>query len=341
MKKHSFSLIVYLIALTAVMYNCKKGDPLEPDADLVEELTSIKLDTISLTKPAAVTSTPSTVTPSAQATAVAGGIASIASTGTVPATVTTAANEVKAAISTAEVTKLATVPTSTIAAVAAGGALPADLKSILDKASADPKLKAYLPTFTLPTVAGKAIPARTGGVDGIAHTDGIDGITASPECIKKGEDAFNTKKAELDAAKTTELARVNTAYTTATSSLTAQETSCKNDLPNKYKALRDAAQAAFDKAKKDLDDAKSILGDEYYTLLGGLNSLALLGNLSTVNSLQSADGKACEALTTALRAAADAAKKANEAAVEANYQKALKEANDAKTAVIESCHNQG
>lgn len=341
MKNRSFSLIVYLLALTAAMYNCKKGDPLEPDADLVKELTSIKLDTVSLTKPAAVTSTPATVTPSAQATAVAGGVASIASTGTVPATVTTAANEVKAAISTAEVTKLATIPASTISAVAGGGALPADLKSILDKASADPKLKAYLPTFTLPTVNGKAIPARTGGVEGIAHTDGIDGITASPECIKKGEDAFQTKKSELDKAKTDELARVQNAYNAATSTLTAQETTCKSSLPNKYAAIRAAAQAAYDAAKKDLDAAKTVLGEETFTLLDALNRLALLGNLSTVNTVESAESKACTELVAALKAAADAAKKTNDAAVEANYQKALKEANDAKTAVIESCHNQG
>ncbi|MCA0230359.1 MAG: hypothetical protein LCH91_07840 [Bacteroidetes bacterium] len=341
MKNRSFSLIVYLLALTAVMYNCKKGDPLEPDADLVEELTSVKMDTVTLTKPAPVTSTPATVTPSAQATAVSGGVASIASTGTVPATVTTAASEVKAAITPAEVTKLATITPATISTVASGGALPADLKSILDKAGADPKLKAYLPTFTLPTVNGKAIPARTGGVEGISHTDGIDGINASPECIAKGQEAFDAKKAELDKTRADELARAQSAYTTATSGLTAQETTCKTGVTNKYKPLRDGAQAAYATAAANIAAAKSVLGEETASLLEALNALALLGNLTVINSLESAEGKACTELVTASKAAADAAKKTNDDAVNANYQKALKEANDAKTAVIESCHNQG
>ena len=341
MKKRSLSLLVYVLALTAVMYNCKKGDPLEPDTQLVEELGSVKMDTVTLTKPAPVTATPATVTASAQATAVASGLASIASSGTVPAAVTTAANEVKAAITPAEATALTSITPATISTVASGGALPSNLKSILDKASADPKLKAYLPTFTLPTVNGKAIPARTGGVEGIAHTDGIDGITASPECIAKGQEAFDAKKAELDKTRADELARAQSAYTTATSGLTAQETACKADVPNKYKALRDGAQAAYAAAAANIAAAKSVLGEETASLLEALNALTLLGNLTTVNSIESADGKACTELVNALRSAADAAKKVNEDAVNANYQKALKEAETKKGEVIQSCHDQG
>ncbi len=340
MKKRSISLIVLALAMSLVMYNCKKGDPLEPDAGLIEEINKITVDTITLVKPAAVTTTPATVTASAKAAEVSSGLANIASSGTVPATVSTAANDVKAAISPAEVSTLAAVSPATIAAVSAGGALPADLKSIMDKAAANPALKAYLPTFTLPTVNGVAVPGRQGASipETIAQSEGLQ---VSDECLQKAEEAFNLVKAKLDATRASELAKVEAAYQAAVTPLAAEQAACTAGVPAKYAPLRTAAQAAYDKANSDLDAAQSILGPELYALLKALNSIAFLGNLSTINTLQAAELNACSAKTAAATTAAQAARAANTAAAEAAYQSALSEALEAKNELAESCHNQG
>lgn len=342
MKKSTFSLFVFGLALTLLMYNCKKSDPLEPDADLVEDLNKIEVAPVTIVAPTPVTSTPSSVTASAKTAEVANAIGSIATSGVVPASVKTSAAEVSGALSPTEVSAMATVTPATLAAVAGGGALPTDLKAVLDKAAANTALKAYLPSFTLPAVNGQAVNGRSGASvpETIAQTDGLDGLAVSDECIAKAEEALKTVIAKLDATKAGEMAKVEQAYQTVIAALAGNEATCTAGIPAKYTALRTAAQAIFDKTNTDLDAAQAVLGADY-ALLKALNSISYLGYLSTLNTLQSADVKACSSLTTAATAAAQAARTTNTAAVNAAYSKALGEANAAKAELLQSCHNQG
>ncbi|WP_428661392.1 hypothetical protein [Runella sp.] len=338
-KQRSISLFVFGLALTLVMYNCKKSDPLEPDQTIVDKLNDIKVAQVTIAPPAAVTTTPSSITASAKATETATGIASISATGVVPASVTTSATQVSAALSPTEVATMAAVTPATFAAVAAGGALPADLKSVLDKASADPALKAFLPSFTLPTVNGKAVPGRQGASvpQTIAQSEGLE---VSDECIAKAEAAFATAKVNLDASKATQIAAVEKAYQDAIAPISAAQATCTGGIPAKYAALDAAAKTTYDATNAALDANQALLGSNY-ALLKALNSISYLGYLSSSNTLQAADVAACTAAGAASTTAAQAARTANTAAVEAAYQTALAAANTVKTDLIKSCHNQG
>ncbi len=176
MKKSRIVNLVVVLALMLAMYNCKKKEepfPLEPDTEVKKELDAIVVAPVTPTAPAPVTSTPATVTVSAPAAAVAGDMAQLKS-GTVPASVQTAATQVSAVVSPAEVTTLTGVTPATIAAVAAGGALPAELKTIVDKVAANPALAAYLPKLTFPAVNGVTVSGgRSGAIEEVEKTEGV------------------------------------------------------------------------------------------------------------------------------------------------------------------------
>jgi hypothetical protein len=340
MKKFVMSPWIYGLALTLVMYNCKKKDepfPTEPDTELVKEINAIQADPVTLVQPAAVTSTPSSLAASAKATAVAGDLGSLSS-GTVPASVQTASTDIKAALSATELNALSSLTPATINAVAAGGALPADLKAIMDKAMANPALKAYLPTMTLPTVNGKSVSGRTGAPESVEKTDGIE---VEDACVLAAQAAFDAVKTKLDAAKATKDAEVAAAYSAAIAPLAAEQASCTSGVPATYAAMRTAAQAQATKALADLEGAKSKIPADLYATLQSFINIQLLSFLSSANALQAADLKACSETLTAKTAAAAAARDANSAAVNASYTAAIAKATAKKTELVQSCHNQG
>lgn len=331
--------MVYVLALTLVMYNCKKDEPFptEPDSELVDEINAITVTPITLTQPAAVTTTPSTITASAKATEVAGAMGSLSS-GTVPASVNTAAGEVTAALTPAEVTTLSTVTPATIAAVAAGGALPAELQTVMTKVAADPALAQYLPQFTLPTVNGAPVGGRSGAVEGIEE---VEGVLVEDACVQAAAAVYEAVKVKLDAAKAAEDAKVAAAYSAAIAPLAAEQTSCASGIPAKYAALRAAGQAQAAQAMADIDAAQAVIPAALYPVLKALVNIQLLGYLTSLNTLQAADVAACAATLTAKTAAAAAARDADLAASTAAYQTALAAAQAKRIELGESCHNQG
>jgi hypothetical protein len=343
MKKRSISWIVYTLALTLVMYNCKKKEepfPTTPDTEVQKELEAITVAPVTITAPAPVTSTPATLTASAQATATANDMAQLKN-GTVPASVQTASNEVKAVVSAAEINTLSSVNASTVAAVAAGGALPANLKTIMDKVTASPAMRAYLPTFTLPTVNGTPIPARSGVVEGTEGVEGLEGIEVEDACVQAANTAFDGVKTKLDATKASETTKVTTAYSAVIAPLAADEAACKAGIPTKYAAFRTAGQAQATQALADLDAAQSSIPADLYPVLKAFINIQLLGFLSSVNTLEAAEVKACTAITTAKTAAAAAARDADLAKVNENYNTALAAAQAKRTELVQTCHNQG
>ncbi|GAB2795852.1 hypothetical protein GCM10027275_46430 [Rhabdobacter roseus] len=341
MKKRTISLLGYILALTLVMYNCKKKEepfPIAPPQELINEMNAISLATVTPTQPAAVTTTPATFTASAKTTELAGALGGIAASGTVPASVQASAGEVTAALSTAEVNSLAAVTPATISAVAAGGAVPAELKAVLDKAAANPALQAYMPAFTLPTVNGTAV---NGGRDGVSEgVEKTEGLEVEDACIDAANAAFNSKKTQLDTQRDQQRATVNTAYTNATQPLAAEQTACTAGVPATYNAYRQSGQAQATQALADIEAAQTTLGP-LYPVLKALVNLQLLGYLQSVNTLQSAAVNACTATTTAKTAAAQAARDADLATITANYNTALAAAEAKRTELVASCHNQG
>ena len=340
MNKRTMSPWVYGLALTLVMYNCKKKDepfPTEPDSGLVKEINAIEAKPVTLVQPAAVTTTASSLTVSAQATEVAGAMGSLSS-GTVPASVQSASDNVNAAFSPTEKNALASVTPAMISAVAAGGALPADMKAILDKAAANPAIQAYLPKVTLPTVNGKSVSGRTGTPESVEKTDGMD---VEDACVIAAQAAFDAVKAKLDAAKSTKDAEVAAAYSAAIAPLAAEQTSCTAGVPAKYNTMRTEAQTQATATLNALDAAKDVIPADTYATLRAYVNIQLLSFLSSVNTLQAADLKACSEITAAKTAAAAAARDANAAAVKASYDEAIAEATAKRTELVQSCHNQG
>ena len=340
MKKRSFILMVCGLALMLFMYNCKKDDkdPTDPDPALIEELEKIKMEEVTLDAPAAVQTTASSLTVSTEAAAVATGLSGIAASGQVPASITTAATEVSASLSASEVATLNSLTPAAISAIEAGGALSPQLKAVMDKVAADPVLKKYLPVITLPTVAGVAVTARIGTIEEVEQ---IEDILVDDACVAKGQAAFDTKKAELDAAKITEDGKVTAAYDAAIAPLNAAENACKSSAGTKFTTIKDAVKAQITTAKADLEAAKTVLGEATYGILLALINAAEVGAFSSIATLTTADANACTKLKEASTAAAQVARDANLAKVKAVYDKAIAEANTARATAIQSCHNQG
>ena len=340
MKKSTLRVLTLCMLLSAVMFNCKKDEdkfPTEPDTEKTEELKNLDVVKPTYDQPAAVEVKESSVEVSAKTAEVTSGLNELAN-GTVAPSVSAAADEVSAALSASEIATLNSVSAETIAKVSAGGALPADLKAVMDKVANDPNLKAYLPTFTLPSVGGVQISgARTGSDKSV---DAVQAITVDDNCIAKAEAAFATSKAKLDATKATYIAEIAAAYTAYVAPLAAQETQCVASVAPKYAALRTAAAQIAATANAVLDAAQGLLGARY-AILKALVNIQLLGYLSTLNTLQVADTAACAAKTTAYTNAAAAVRASNTAKVEAAYATALASATEIKAALIASCHNQG
>ncbi|WP_131694667.1 hypothetical protein [Dyadobacter tibetensis] len=340
MKKRTLKLLTLAMLITSVMYNCKKKDepfPTEPDQGLTEELNKIELPTITLTTPAAVTSTESSVAVSAKTAAVASAMSEI-TPDNIPAAATEAAAEVSANLSAGDVSTLNSVNAETIAAISAGGALPANLKTVMDKIAANPVLKAYMPALTLPTVGGTTISGtRTSAPEAVESTNGV---LVEDACLVKANAVFDAVKAKLDASRAAENTKIANAYAANIAPLAAAETACTGAIPAKYAALATEANALSASAQSKLDAAQSALGSNY-ELLSALNKIQLLSYLSSLNTLKAADLKACAAKTTAGTTNAAAARDADIAKVTANYTTALATATEAKTKLVESCHNQG
>ncbi len=341
MKKRTLKLAVYSLLMTAMLFNCKDKDkdPDAPSQETIDNLNKVELAPITIEAPAAVPSTEAKVEASAKATEVNGALDGIAASGTIPSSVSAAAGDVSGAISASEISTLNSVSAETISAVAAGGDLSPELKALVDKATSNPAIAAYLPKFTLPTVNGVAVKGTrvAAGSEGVEK---VEGVQVSDACVDAANAAFDVVKTKLDASRATEAAKVLAAYETWIAPIAAGQKTCTDGVPAKYAAFRTAAQQTAAAAIADLDAAQGVLGN-LYPVLKALVNIQLLGILSSLNTLEAADTQACIAKATAAKALADAARESNLAKVDAAYTTALAEATRLKTIAIESCHNQG
>jgi len=351
MKKRTLKLAVFSLMMTAMLFNCKdkdSADPTKPNEDITKALDDLNLTSPTLDKPAEVKSTAASIEASAKATEVNGALDGIAASGVVPASVSGAAADVKGAISDAEVSTLNGVSAETINAVAAGGTLSPELKALLDKASSNPALAAYLPKFTFPTVNGVALKggriaaatetaARTSASESV---DAIEKVTVDDACLAAANATFDAAKARFDASKAAEVVKVTAQYNSDIQPIATEQTACTAGVTPVFAGYRTAAQQTASAAIADLDAAQTVLGP-LYPVLKALVNIQLLGALSSINQLEAAEKQACIAKATAATDNAKAAQTANLAKVDAAYTAALSQATKLRADALASCHNQG
>ena len=339
MKKKSTSFI-YILAVLLLMDNCKQkdADPLVPNQALIEDLNKIEMETVVLAKPEPVAATESRIEISAKAAALSADIAAMNTTGIIPASVKIAADETTTAITAAEIAALETITPEMITAMAAGGALPANLQLILNKAAGNAALLAYLPKIIFPTVAGAEIKGARIGTSDLIEKTGATNV--SDACLTAAEDVCQAVKTKLKTSLNTQLGGATAAFDNEVASLASMETSRTAALILKYSTLRTQTQLDANKLKLLLDAAKNLAGTLYSPVKAQI-FLQLLGYFNTINILQEADKKAYIAKTTAATINAQTYRKKNMDAIEAAYAKALALVEKAKADIAQSCHNQG
>lgn len=339
MKKKSTS-IIFLLAVLLVMNNCKQqdADPLIPNQALITELNKIDIEKVVLVKSEPVAATDSKIDVSAKVAVLTADIAGMSSTGVIPASVKTSADEITVAFAPAEIITLQTITPEIISALAAGGALPSNLQLILNKATGNSALVAYLPKITLPIVAGTEIKgARIGTTESIEK---IESTATNDACLTAAEDACQSVRTKLKDSRTTQLTGASTAYDDEVATLGTTESSRIAAILPKYSVMRTQAQSDADKLSALLDAGKNILGNRYAPLKAQM-FLQLLGYFNALNILQEADKKACIAKTIAATSNAQNSRKKNIDAIEAAFAKALALVEKAKSGIAQSCHNQG
>lgn len=341
-------LLAYGLCLATILYNCKSKDvdSLTPFTYVFPGITPPKLPTVTTTAPVAVSVTAATVTSSTAAAAVSAGLAGLnAGSTTVPAVVTQAATDVNKAISTQAAAQLsASFTPEIINAMVTTGAIPADLKAQLATLSSNPALKAYLPTFTLPTVDGKAVGGRLGAVAAVTIVGALAAANATLDddaCKAAANTAYNTALTTLKADQAAQTAVINTAFTSLQTSITAESAPCKAGVPAKYTPLRSATQQAFTSGMANVEASRALLGEPIYTFIRLLYLAALSDANSLFTRLEAAEVSACDAVGVAKLARAQAARDGDLSKINGNYNAALGTLNAGLAKAVASCHNQG
>ncbi len=340
--KRNLKLLAYSLCLAAAMYNCKKKDDgsVTPVTYTFPGLENVKLPDVTPTAPAAVTTTPATFSIPAQAVAVSSSLQSIASTGKVPDAVQQAAADMSKAVSADQAASLSAKFTPDVINNIATTGLPADLKTNVTAIAANPAVKAYLPTYTLPQVNGKAVGGRVNAVTTLAVAHSVTDA-GEDACKKAANDAYNSLIPALDQTRQTQTATINTAYSQAEAAALAEVPSCQSGVPAKYSKLVSDAKANLDVTIANLTAARSVLGEVMFNQLTIWAYIAYSQTISTYATLQAAELNACTALKDAKIASAKAARDIDLNTVNTNYNTVLKNAQAARDKAIASCHNQG
>ncbi|GAB3555210.1 hypothetical protein [Spirosoma fluminis] len=345
--KPNFKLLASGLMLGATLYNCKTKDveSLTPFTYTFKGLDDVKLPEVKATAPAAVSVTAASVTSSTAAAAVTSGLANLTATGQVPAAVQQAAADVSKAVSPEKAAQLAASFTPAVLnTLSTTGALPANLQAEVKAITSNPALKAYLPTFTLPTVNGKPIggrlPAKPANTV-VPVTPVAYSTTDDDACKAAANAAANTATQNLEATRTSQAAAINSAYTQNTAGVAAEAAPCKAGLPAKYDPMRASAQQTLNDALANLEAGRSILGEDSYSLLKAFQLAAYSDAAGMYNTLQAAETAACDATGAAKLANAQAARDADLGSITSNFNAAVARLTAARNSAVASCHNQG
>lgn len=343
MKKRMFSFMVYALALTLVMYNCSKGDPLGPNAEIMDGLKKVEMTPVTLEKAEAPKTTPGSITASAKYEEVEKGISGIQANGQLSASLLSAIGDFSSVLTASEISTLAELSPATVDAIAAGGPVPASIKSILDKISGNARTQVYLATVIEPSVQGEPTRDRTKDI----KVPTIAKVTAgSPltQCYNNVETQYATTIAGIEANRTAQLAQAQVDYQQVLTNLATTETNCKNSATALYQPLKDAANVSNAAAAAALEAAKPNLTATNYLVLKAVVKLGKVFFVQQVNTLENTAKIACTNAKNLAVINANTANQNNLIAINAAYATAINQANAARAAALALCqeqHDQG
>lgn len=211
--------------------------------------------------------------------------------------------------------------------ISVGGNTPTDVKVQLDKLVNHPTIIKYLTTLTLPKVNGEVVKAaRVGTVTEVIQID-----TTLSECQETHLKAYNVGKQQIENAYKNNLDVVNTQNASIAKFIS--ERSCEST------------------SKQKIDNAKSILQDEYTTFLKSVSTLKkqdtnlvqilrfLVYNdaFEKVAILGKAELKACDLQTTKMIEAAQEAHQLNVSNVENRYKTGLNDLAENYNKAVSNC----
>lgn len=343
MKKSTISLTLCALLLMLVMYNCKNkdADPLSLDQGMLDKLKAIKMADVELQAPKPVVSTDGTVDLSAKSLDLNADITALGATGVANAGLIAAAEEISNVLTPAETAMLANLKPEVLTAYAKGGAIPANIKAILDKAGKSAVMASRQPIVVLPTVSGAVVAGRIGAGEPAPVIEKLTSTLISDECIALAEAAFQLTKNQLDATRDAQLAAADLAFSNASSTITNNLTTCNTTQETKYAALLTKAETQFNTMSALLAAREAALGPVAYANLSFQVFMQYFTYSNSIASLEIAAKNACQQIYTAGINNATAAKTANYSATNAAYTQAIADAIIARDALAEQCHNQG
>jgi hypothetical protein len=292
------------------------------------------------TTPAAVTATAGTVTSSTLAAAVGSALSGMSASGPVPAAVQQAGATMGQVVSAS---KAATMMSSFTSDMVNSGTLSADMKKEVAAMASNASLKAYMPSYSLPTVNGKPVGARIGtaGINPVAVANSVQQNGPLDACQQAATTAYNTAVQRLDAAKAAQTSAINTTYTQLESVANGEVAGCQAGAPTKNEGLRTTLRAQMTGSMTVLNSLRSTLGDALYNQLALMSYIGYFQALDNVSTLQAADLTVCSAVKDAKISAAKTARDTDLNTVTANYNAQVTAAAAARTKAVASCHNQG
>lgn len=338
----SLNWLVCGLLLGTTAYSCKTKDvsSITPVTYTFAGFDNVKLPEVTPTAPAAVSVTAGGVTSSTLAAAVSAGLSSIASSGQVPASVQQAGAAVGQAVSASRASELAS---SLNPDMISSGTMSADMKKELSALANNAALKAYMPSYTLPTVNGKAVGARVGagGITLVPVANATQQDGSSDACRQAAATAYNTVVQSLDAARTSQNTAINSNYTQLETAANAEVASCQSSAPTRYTEQRSSLRTQLNSSLATLNSVRTTMGEALYNQMSLMMFAGYAQALTGFDTVQAADLNVCTATRDAKIAAAKTARDSDLNRVTTNYNTVLGTAATIRNQAITSCHNQG
>ncbi len=338
----SLNWLVCGLLLGTTAYSCKTKDvsSITPVTYTFAGFDNVKLPEVTPTAPAAVSVTAGSITSSTMAAAVSAGLNSIAASGQVPASVQQAGAAVGQAVSASRASELAS---SLNPDMISSGTMSADMKKELSALANNAALKAYMPSYTLPTVNGKPVGARVGagGITLVAVANATQQDGSSDACRQAASAAYTAVVQSLDATRTSQNTAINNNYTQLETAANAEVASCQASVPTRYTDLRTTLRTQLNSSLATLNSVRATTGDALYNQLALMMYVGYVQALTNVDTIQAADLNVCTATRDAKIAAAKTARDSDLNRITTNYNTVLSTAATVRDRAVASCHNQG
>ena len=335
MKNRNVFLILCGLALTLTLYNCQRVDealPTGPNAELLKGFTAIEMAPVDLVKPEPVVSTPSALLPAAIKLDFRNGLTG--SNGQLPAEFKKATDALTNSLSADDLALLSEQNSSVVNSLLAGGAMPDNLKKVVERAESSPTLSAYLTKAVLPTVQEIKPVAE---VEVQEETTASNARTAaSGNCKTQAQAAYEAKLDQLREQRRQQLAAAQAQNAQAVADATAAAATCKSSVSQD--AERTAAQAAAQQEIAAIN--ASNVSSTLKRLLIILVNIRLYKALNAVLILEEQDRKACDQIRLVAIISAGSALTANRVAIQDNFDAAVEQAKAERKAFIANCEYQ-